>query len=357
MKQILDAILSGSATAEDFAALAIPDSYRAVTVHKDEEQMFEGLTTRDKDPRKSLHVEDVPAARARPGRGARRRDGQLGQLQHRVDVDLRARLDLRLPRALRPDQPAGQAARPALPRGRVRPLRRRAAHRPGRAHVEARATRSSRTACRSSSRARSGTTTRCSTRSSASGASRPTSAASRRSRSSRPTSCCTSPSHLTWEEAAVPGLVNSTAYRQLVSRNGAGMKQGDLVLIWGASRRARLLRHADGAQRRRHPGLRRLVAGEGRDLPADGRGADHRPQRRTATRSGRTSTPRTRRSGGASAPTSARSPAATTSTSCSSTRAARRSARRSTSRARAARSSRARRRRATCTSTTTASSG
>ena len=32
-----------------------------------------------------------------------------------------------------------------------------------------------------------------------------------------------------------PGLVNSTAYRQLVSRNGAGMKQGDNVLIWGAS--------------------------------------------------------------------------------------------------------------------------
>jgi crotonyl-CoA reductase len=43
------------------------------------------------------------------------------------------------------------------------------------------------------------------------------------------------PEHLTWEEAASPGLVNSTAYRQLVSRNGAGMKQGDIVLIWGAS--------------------------------------------------------------------------------------------------------------------------
>jgi crotonyl-CoA reductase len=43
------------------------------------------------------------------------------------------------------------------------------------------------------------------------------------------------PDHLTWEEAASPGLVNSTAYRQLVSRNGAGMKQGDTVLIWGAS--------------------------------------------------------------------------------------------------------------------------
>jgi crotonyl-CoA reductase len=43
------------------------------------------------------------------------------------------------------------------------------------------------------------------------------------------------PEHLTWEEAATPGLVNSTAYRQLVSRNGAGMKQGDVVLIWGAT--------------------------------------------------------------------------------------------------------------------------
>jgi crotonyl-CoA reductase len=41
--------------------------------------------------------------------------------------------------------------------------------------------------------------------------------------------------HLTWEEAAAPGLVNSTAYRQLVSHHGAAMKQGDVVLIWGAS--------------------------------------------------------------------------------------------------------------------------
>ena len=43
------------------------------------------------------------------------------------------------------------------------------------------------------------------------------------------------PAHLTWEEAAAPGLVNSTAYRQLVSTNGAAMKLGDTVLIWGAS--------------------------------------------------------------------------------------------------------------------------
>jgi crotonyl-CoA reductase len=43
------------------------------------------------------------------------------------------------------------------------------------------------------------------------------------------------PLHLSWEEAAVNALCNSTSYRMLVSRNGAQMKQGDVVLIWGAS--------------------------------------------------------------------------------------------------------------------------
>ena len=41
--------------------------------------------------------------------------------------------------------------------------------------------------------------------------------------------------HLSWEEAAINALCNSTAYRMLVSRNGAEMKQGDRVLVWGAS--------------------------------------------------------------------------------------------------------------------------
>jgi len=43
------------------------------------------------------------------------------------------------------------------------------------------------------------------------------------------------PTHLTWEEAAVNALCNSTSYRMLVSRNGADMKQGDNVLVWGAT--------------------------------------------------------------------------------------------------------------------------
>ncbi|MDQ3645690.1 MAG: crotonyl-CoA carboxylase/reductase [Actinomycetota bacterium] len=43
------------------------------------------------------------------------------------------------------------------------------------------------------------------------------------------------PRHMTWEEAASLGLVSSTSYRMLVSPNGASMKQGDVVLIWGAT--------------------------------------------------------------------------------------------------------------------------
>ncbi len=42
------------------------------------------------------------------------------------------------------------------------------------------------------------------------------------------------PAHLSWEEAAVNALCNSTAYRMLVSRNGAPVTQGDRVLVWGA---------------------------------------------------------------------------------------------------------------------------
>ncbi|AZK92748.1 MULTISPECIES: crotonyl-CoA carboxylase/reductase [Streptomyces] len=43
------------------------------------------------------------------------------------------------------------------------------------------------------------------------------------------------PAHLTWEEAASLGVALSTAYRQLVSHHGAAMKQGERVLVWGAA--------------------------------------------------------------------------------------------------------------------------
>ncbi|MDX1619868.1 MAG: crotonyl-CoA carboxylase/reductase [Nitriliruptorales bacterium] len=43
------------------------------------------------------------------------------------------------------------------------------------------------------------------------------------------------PTHLTWEEAASLGLVMATSYRMLIGENEARMKQGDVVLIWGAT--------------------------------------------------------------------------------------------------------------------------
>jgi crotonyl-CoA reductase len=43
------------------------------------------------------------------------------------------------------------------------------------------------------------------------------------------------PACLTWEEAGTVTLCASTAYRMVVSPNGAGMKQGDVVLVWGAT--------------------------------------------------------------------------------------------------------------------------
>lgn len=62
MKEIVDAITSGQATAGDFAALRLPESYRAATLHKSEADMFEGMASVDKDPRKSIHLDEVAVA-------------------------------------------------------------------------------------------------------------------------------------------------------------------------------------------------------------------------------------------------------------------------------------------------------
>ena len=43
------------------------------------------------------------------------------------------------------------------------------------------------------------------------------------------------PAHLTWEESACNALCNSTSYRMIVSPNGSQMTQGQTVLVWGAS--------------------------------------------------------------------------------------------------------------------------
>jgi crotonyl-CoA reductase len=67
MQAYLDAI-QGGASGADIAALPVPESYRAATVHKDEAGMFEGVDSSDKDPRKSIHVEEVATPSSRPTR-------------------------------------------------------------------------------------------------------------------------------------------------------------------------------------------------------------------------------------------------------------------------------------------------
>lgn len=41
--------------------------------------------------------------------------------------------------------------------------------------------------------------------------------------------------HLSWEEAAAPSLVGTTAYRMLFGWPGNTLKEGDVVLVWGGS--------------------------------------------------------------------------------------------------------------------------
>ena len=66
MDSIRDAIMSGDRSEETFAGLELPETYRAATVHKDEIEMFAGMKSRDKDPRQSLHIDEVPIPELAP---------------------------------------------------------------------------------------------------------------------------------------------------------------------------------------------------------------------------------------------------------------------------------------------------
>src|SRR6185437_15158923 len=65
MEQIREAVLQG-APGPELAALPVPDHYRAAFVRREDAGMFEGIDSADKDPRKSLHVADVPTPALAP---------------------------------------------------------------------------------------------------------------------------------------------------------------------------------------------------------------------------------------------------------------------------------------------------
>lgn len=55
---IRTAILEG-APAEDIANLPIPESTRAAVILAEEQEMFAGMASEEKDPRQSVHIQDV----------------------------------------------------------------------------------------------------------------------------------------------------------------------------------------------------------------------------------------------------------------------------------------------------------
>ncbi|HVE75034.1 MAG TPA: crotonyl-CoA carboxylase/reductase [Mycobacteriales bacterium] len=232
MQDICAAITAGETAA--LSSLPVPESYRGVVVRKEDAGLFEGLATKEKDPRKSLHLQDVPTPELGPGEalvavmassinfntvwtsifepvstfGFLERYGRLSELTKRHDLpyhvvgsDLAGvvlRVGAGVSRwkagdvvvahclSVELEDPQGHDDTMLDPQQRIWGFETNFG---GLAEIALVKT----------------------------------------------NQLMPKPAHLTWEEAAAPGLVNSTAYRQLVSKNGAAMKQGDTVLVWGAS--------------------------------------------------------------------------------------------------------------------------
>ena len=65
MEKILEAIQNG-ATGDQLASIPLPTSYRAAHVRKEDEKMWEGIPSNEKDPRKSLRIGEVPLPEIAP---------------------------------------------------------------------------------------------------------------------------------------------------------------------------------------------------------------------------------------------------------------------------------------------------
>ena len=66
LKNLVELSESKTASSEDFAHFPLPDTMSAMTVHRDETEIFHGLAFHEKDPRRSLHYEEVPLPEVGP---------------------------------------------------------------------------------------------------------------------------------------------------------------------------------------------------------------------------------------------------------------------------------------------------
>jgi crotonyl-CoA reductase len=234
MDHIRDAIMAGDTSGEEFANIEVPETFRAITVHKDEQEMFAGLPAHEKDPRKSIHLDEVPLPDLAPGEalvavmasainyntvwtsifepvstfgfleryGKSHPDAARHDLPYHIIGSDLAGVVLRTGAGVNAWKPGDEVVAHCLSVELESPFGHNDTMMDPEQRIWGFETNFGGLAELSIVKAN---------------------------------QLLPKPAHLTWEEAASPGLVNSTAYRQLVSQNGGGMKQGDNVLIWGAS--------------------------------------------------------------------------------------------------------------------------
>ncbi|MHB8329018.1 MAG: crotonyl-CoA carboxylase/reductase [Acidimicrobiales bacterium] len=233
MHAFRDAIMAG-ASGDELAALALPESYRAAFVSRDEAEMFAGVDSVDKDPRKSLHVAEVPVPELAPDEayvavmasainfntvwtsifepmstfgfldrlGKESAWGARHSLDHHVVGSDASGVVIRV----------GSAVRNWRPGDKVTVHCNYVDDQDPSAHDDSMLAANQRIWGFETNFGSLADLTVV-----------------------KANQLMPKAAHLTWEEAAVNALCNSTAYRMIVSRNGAAMKQGDRVLVWGAS--------------------------------------------------------------------------------------------------------------------------
>jgi crotonyl-CoA reductase len=233
MEQILEAVQSG-ASGDDLGQLPIPESYRAAYVKRDEATMFEGIESAEKDPRKSLHVDEVPTPELAPD------EVYVAIMASAINFNtVWTSIFEPLPTFLFLDRLAKESrwgARHAQPfhvvgsDGSGVVLRVGSAvrnWRPGDRvtihcnHVDDQDPTAHDDSMLAANQRIWGFETNFGGLADLAVV--------------KANQLMPKPRHLNWEEAACNALTNSTSYRMLVSHNAAAMKQGDVVLIWGAS--------------------------------------------------------------------------------------------------------------------------
>jgi crotonyl-CoA reductase len=233
MQPFLDAIQAG-ASGEELQSLPLPESYRAAVVRRDEVDMFAGLPSEEKDPRKSVHVQDVAVPELAPD------EAVVAVMASAINFNtVWTSIFEPLPTFGFLDRLGKESrwgARHALPYHIIGSDASGVIIRTGSA------VRNFKVGDR--------VTIHCNYVDDQDPAAHDDSMLASNQRIwgfetnfggladltvVKANQLMPKPRHLSWEEAACNALCNSTSYRMLVSPHAAPMKQGDAVLVWGAS--------------------------------------------------------------------------------------------------------------------------